>query len=420
MRGFLTQQKVRTVVVTILGGSAQSTPVLVDWLTQRNRAANFVIRLAGRDKQRLSAVSRACRVLGAQGCVVIQEFGAEAWRESLAKADIVLIQVRIGGLQARARDEWFPLKYDIPGDEGLGPGGVSAAIRTWPRLRELLVTIKQQAPGALPLLLTSPAGLLVRLAALEFPSWPIYGICELPFTTLQQLSGAAGVRASDVQFSYTGVNHLGWLHNVRTTEEDLVCRYGRRPDGPLSEIARRWQAVPLKYLRLHFERQAVVEEQKRAGEHATRSHQLATLRDECLLAFKAGTAADIRQAVRRRAADWYTEAIGPLLLQLNGDSTSSRPFFLSAARDDGGACERAYRLQNGRFVPLPIEQPPPPVAELVSAFMQYEEAAAEAIFADCGKKLAAALRIHPWLQRTEDAELLATEIREWTNVELLN
>lgn len=408
-------------VVTILGGSAQSTPVLLDWLNgQRPLNSNFVIRLAGRDKRRLSAVARACRVLTSNSPVLIQEFLADAWAKSLAGADVVVIQVRIGGYEARSHDEFFPLKYGIPGDEGLGPGGLSAAIRTWPHLRDLLIMVQRYAQGALPLLLTSPPGLLLRLAAFEFPRCPIYGICELPFTTLQRLSISVGLSIDDVQFSYAGVNHLGWLYDVRSGGEDLICRYMPRTDGPLCDLVRRWHAVPLKYMRLHFQQQAVVDEQMLAGAHATRSAGLARLREESLPIFEAGTAADIRRALARRPAPWYTDAIGPLLLELNGESTANRPFFLSFAECDGAVRERPYRRQAGRFVLLPAEPPSSSIGRFVSSFMQYEERAATAIIERSGRKLAHALRIHPWTQQAEDAESLAKEIIHWTGFECLN
>jgi alpha-galactosidase/6-phospho-beta-glucosidase family protein len=55
------------------------------------------------------------------------------------------------------------------GDEGLGPGGLSAAWRAWPEIKRLMSEIRQHAPQAFVLLLTSPVGLLARVSINEFP-----------------------------------------------------------------------------------------------------------------------------------------------------------------------------------------------------------------------------------------------------------
>src|SRR4051812_811323 len=88
---------------------------------------------------------------------------------ALAGSHAVLIQIRPGGYAGRQFDETFPLSRGVPGDEGLGPGGLSAAWRGWPVIREVLACVRAVAPNACTILLTSPGSLLIRLAAGEFP-----------------------------------------------------------------------------------------------------------------------------------------------------------------------------------------------------------------------------------------------------------
>src|SRR5207237_5067388 len=117
-----------------------------------------------------------------------------------------------GGYAARATDETFPLRYGIPGDETLGPGGLCAAIRNLKAVQPALHQISKFAPEALILMLSSPRGLLVRASKRLFPHLRVMGICELPWTTLADTCRAAGTQAAGVRFDYFGVNHLGWLY----------------------------------------------------------------------------------------------------------------------------------------------------------------------------------------------------------------
>jgi hypothetical protein len=70
-------------IVTILGGSAFSTPSLVDWLARRNLDGPLTIRLAGRTRENLLAVARASRLLAEGSPLRIEIFPREAWEEAL-------------------------------------------------------------------------------------------------------------------------------------------------------------------------------------------------------------------------------------------------------------------------------------------------------------------------------------------------
>src|SRR5262249_4005758 len=136
------------------------------------------------------------------------------WRQCLAGADIVIVQVRVGGYDARRYDETFPLDFDLCGDEGLGAGGLAAAWRTWPVLRDILHEARSICPAAAILLVTSPVSLLVRIAHSAFPEIDIAGICELPFTTLCGIAHREGARWDELEWDYLGINHIGWLYGV--------------------------------------------------------------------------------------------------------------------------------------------------------------------------------------------------------------
>src|SRR6185437_5756772 len=426
MRSLSPAHEDSAVIVTVLGGSAPSTPALVDWLARQQPATRLTIRLAGRNQRRLAAVARASRLLVAASRIKIEQFESSQWGDALAGADVVIVQVRIGGYEGRAHDEAFPLRSSIPGDEGLGPGGLSAAVRAWPALREILTLVRADAPDALPILLTSPGSLLVRLAALEFPLWPLYSICELPYTTLRQICAATNCAVEDATFSYTGVNHLGWLYGVRCRGTDLIRVYREQPEIPLAAVVRDWNAVPLKYARLHFEADAVIREQSR-DKLNQRARQLAGIQNYCVRVFETGSASDIRHALTLRAADWYTEAIGPLLLELAGWSANRRPYFCSVADINGEVCEIPHYVHGRDLLPGAVGEPPHSVHEFVRSFMDYEKCAASAVSTSDARTLTEAVRAHPWVKQAQDAGVLVSEIlkgatnmRKWTGVPCLN
>ena len=129
--------------LSILGGSAPSTVGLFLCSEVQEKLAGVEIALVGRSVQRLNAVARAFdQVCGNLGPAPrLASFEPDALRAALTSSDIVLVQMRCGGYEGRAFDESFPLRYGMCGDEGLGPGGLSAAWRSWPELRVALDAI---------------------------------------------------------------------------------------------------------------------------------------------------------------------------------------------------------------------------------------------------------------------------------------
>lgn len=386
-------------ILTVLGGSAHSTPVLVRCLTQTFSDEPVTVRLVGRNRQRLTAVARASRLLAAFSSVAIEEHDWANWPAAVRQSDAVLIQVRPGNYEGRAFDETFPLEFDIPGDEGLGPGGLSAAWRSWPLLRELIAGIRLNAPGKPVLLLTSPGSLLVRLAGQD-----VVALCELPWTTLCSICGSSD-QARRATFDYYGVNHIGWLYNVRVDGEELPLTAGAT--FPPQALVRRARAWPLKYLRLHYCPADVLREQKRAP--AARAHELAHIAEQAFAVFTHGSLNEIISVLRARKAEWYGDAVVPLLAAYRGYETSMPLFLTANSKHD--TRERCYRAVRGRLiVEEPSADPPREVADTVARFVQYENAAALAVEL-CSEELAVeALSLHPWITSGEQAVRIARRL----------
>jgi 6-phospho-beta-glucosidase len=392
------------VILTILGGSAHSTPVLVDCLARSYCSERRVVRLVGRDPGRLAAVTRACCFLTNGTLTQVEPYSWGDWMGALPGSDVVLVQIRQGDYSGRTFDETFPLERGVPGDEGLGPGGLSAAWRSWPVLRNLLTGIRAKAPAAECVLLTSPGSLLVRLAATELRDTRVTGVCELPWTTLCTICGSAE-NAMKSTFDYQGVNHIGWLYNVRLNGRDMLHQHGGTAHFPNAGLIRQLGAYPLKYLRMHYRTEAVVAEQRRAP--AARVQQLKSIALQAFDAYSGGTESDIRDAMKRRRAEWYPDAVVPLLHAFEGKAAPV-PLFLTRGSDGGVVQEQHYSAVRGQLVVQQRSQrPPAQVSETLEQFIRYEDAAAMAVVHRCKEEAAEALSMHPWVESRKDAEWLA-------------
>ena len=407
--------------LVIVGGGSQSTPALFLAKDVAEHLHALDVTLVGRSREKLAAVARAIGVLTepARYHVAISQELATV----LPGTDVVVLQARFGGYDGRTYDERFPLSFDIPGDEGLGPGGLAGAWRSWPQLRELLSEIERCAPQATVVLLTSPLGVLTRCAVAAFPALRLFGLCELPWTTLQDVCAVTGSDPYAVTFDYAGTNHLGWFDRIDANGRDLIEGYSwsraNATGFPSMVLIETLRAVPLKYFRLHYDFAASVEKQKAS---VARGAVLAALESEAIAAFGTRERASTLSALARRPAPWYAHAVAPFLGGALGID-SSTPLFLTTRNGsylpelaDDDVVEIPHRYLDGVLHPIYRRNALSPrlTADLVS-FVEYERAAASAVLQESHEGLVEALLLHPWVSTRATAAALAGAVYAGTD-----
>jgi 6-phospho-beta-glucosidase len=370
--------------VAILGATSQSTPALFRALRDSPAAPQLSFALAARSRARLEAIARAIRIIGdGRFSLTAHDFSESALEDALAGADVVVIQIRYGGLRGREFDECFPLEFGLCGDEGLGPGGFSAAWRAWPPLERLLGLIERTSPHTQVILLSSPCSLLTRLARLRWPNLWVRALCELPMTTLL----AAG--APSAHYDYLGINHLGWLYGL--------------PDR---------DPIALKYWRLQEDAPAMLAEQ--AARPESRAAELQRLAAAALDRFATANAAQIEACLDARPAPWYAHALAPYLESLVTRSSAVHFFFSDAnagwhpgfRADD--VLEFPHCWERGALVRKPVHtHAPQNLVSTLKPLVEYERLAAHVILSQGRAEVSHALSRHPWVHSPEQAAALA-------------
>jgi 6-phospho-beta-glucosidase len=402
--------------IAIIGGSSFSTPSLLKFLDSKGSSKAIEVVLASRSRERLAAVSNASRLL-IRGDLQIRTETIETnnWHRILEGADSVVIQIRAGGFDGRLFDETFPNRYGLCGDEGLGTGGLSAGWRTWPVLHPILEAIATFCPRAFVILLTSPLSPLVR-ASLKHSDLNLVGICELPWTTLKELSHSLGLPTSEVQADYLGVNHLGWFFNVRSESRDLLDELaGQERSFPNGQFLRTQHCFPTRYLRLHYEPDKILTEQ--TSQRPSRAEILSDVQKRSYQAYRSGQLNEIVAVLEERATPWYAHAVGPLLLALAGQQIEI-PFFLSGrnsayvpslAPDDIIECQYHWAEDGPCRSPL-TGTPPKHVVENLEQFVNFERVATDAIMSRSTPLLREALSVHSWTRNHAQLQSIVDEI----------
>jgi 6-phospho-beta-glucosidase len=262
--------------IAIVGGASVRTPLLVRGLA----ASDLPIReiaLFDTDRERLTAIARLARSY-APGVQAYDEAGA-----CLADATFIVLSVRVGGIDARARDEATAIAHGVVGQETVGPGGFAMAMRNAPHAAAYARLAARVAPNAWVVNFTNPVGIVTE-AMNATGHERVIGICDTPAELFEDAAHVLALDPGRCFFDYFGLNHLGWLREVFCGGEPQLPRLWNDPVGlgavyrrPLFEAAflQQLRLLPTEYLYFYYSAAAAFENVQRAG--VTRGQAIAQL-----------------------------------------------------------------------------------------------------------------------------------------------
>lgn len=375
------------VKVAVVGGGSTYTPELIEGLTAReDRLPIEEIVLLDIDEERLDIVGdlaeRMVRRAGWSGRLGRTNRRADA----LDGADFVVVQLRVGGNQARLLDETIPLGHGCIGQETTGAGGFAKALRTVPVVLELAEeTARRGAPGAWFVDFTNPTGLVTQ--ALLDRGHRAIGLCNVAIGFQRRFAERFGVEPYRVQLEHVGLNHLSWERAVLV---DGVDRLPELLDGSIdavaedldmpAELIRNVGAIPSSYLRYYYLTDRVLAHER---ESRTRAEDVIEIESELLELYRDPSLDRKPAQLERRGGAYYSEAAAALIASLhaatgdvqvvnvrNGGAIPNLP--------DDDVVEVAARIDADGADPLPVAPLSSDMLGLVEHVKAYERLTIEA------------------------------------------
>ncbi|MBM4394230.1 MAG: hypothetical protein FJ087_00905 [Deltaproteobacteria bacterium] len=162
---------------------------------------------------RMSALLPVGLALAAE-CGPVPAVRVHASPEScLEGADAVVLTVRPGFEEARARDERACLELGVIGQETTGPAGLAFAARSIPVVAACARAALASNPACVIAVFTNPAGLVTQ--ALHALGLPAVGVCDSADVACRKVARRAGAEPAACDFEVSGLNHLSWTRAVR-------------------------------------------------------------------------------------------------------------------------------------------------------------------------------------------------------------
>jgi 6-phospho-beta-glucosidase len=406
--------------IAVVGGGSTYTPELVSGLTRLD-VDEFVLQDV--DPGRREVVGgMARRMLARQSFAGRLEVTGEL-DAAVQDADYVLIQIRVGGQEARLRDETAPLACGCIGQETTGAGGFAKAMRTVPVVLEIAERVRAlAAPEAWIVDFTNPVGIVTR--ALLDGGHRAVGLCNVAIGFQRRFAGYLGVEADRVRLDHVGLNHLTWEREVRVDGTDRLPGLLEARAGEIAAhvdsaepVLTAHGFVPSYYLRYYYAHDAEVAQQRKAG---TRAAAVAAIEAE-LLRMYADPALDTKPALLgERGGAYYSEAAVALLASLlaSADKQGTGDVQVVNVRNagtfgflpDDAVIEVPAVIGSAGPVPVPTAPLPPLLRGLVGHVSAYEELALDAALRGGRARVAEALLAHPLIGQHDLAEKMADRL----------
>jgi 6-phospho-beta-glucosidase len=254
--------------VAVVGSGSTYTPELVDgFASSHDRLPIDELVLHDIDRARLQTVGGlAGRILKKRAWPGKLTLTSDR-DQALDGAAYVLIQLRVGGQQARLVDETLPLEFGCIGQETTGPGGFAKALRTVPVVLEIAEEVTRWAArDAWIVDFTNPVGIVMQ--ALLDEGHRAIGLCNSAIGFERMVARMLDVEPARLRLEHVGLNHLTWERSARVDGEERLPSLIEHSAAQIAaeigipdELVRMLGAIPSYYLRYYYLTDEVLAEQ---------------------------------------------------------------------------------------------------------------------------------------------------------------
>lgn len=420
--------------IAIIGGGSSYTPEIIEGFLKRSYelpvSSIYLVDIEeGREKLNIvgSLAKRMVKKCGSNIEIVL----TLDRREALKDADFVTTQFRVGGLQARAKDERFPLKYGVLGQETTGPGGMAKALRTIPVILDICKDMEELCPNAWLVNFTNPSGLVTE-AVTKYSKIKCIGLCNVPIHMKMDFAKMLKVDYEDISVDFIGLNHLVWANKVYVKENDVTEKIIEMlTDGySLSmnnitdlkwdkEFLKALGMVPCPYHRYFYMNDRMVEDEITASNgDGTRAEVVKKVEDRLFELYKDENLNEKPKELEKRGGAYYSDAAVSLISAIYNNK---REVHVVNVRNEGTistlpkdvVIETNCLVDSRGATPLGVKDDLPlDILGLITAVKSYEVNAVEAAVKGDKNKALMALSIHPLIPSVEVAKMLLEEILE--------
>ncbi len=320
--------------LVVIGGGSSYTPELIEGviLHKDSLPITEVVLIdveMGLDKVRINT-EFARRMVKKAGLPIQVSYTLDR-KEGLKDAAFVITQLRVGGLDARAKDERIPLTYGVIGQETTGPGGCFKAFRTIPVLLDICKDMEQVCPDAWLINFTNPAGIVTE-AVLKYTKVKCIGLCNVSINMKHDAAQRLQVDAEELDCRFIGLNHLSVMNHafyqgadriedvLAVSNSESVVKNIEKNDE-MDTLAREMGCMFSPYLQYFYSEKEMLkkETEEAISITGTRADQVKKVEKDLFTCYQDENLEEKPEALSKRGGSRYSEAAINLIDSLYND-----------------------------------------------------------------------------------------------------
>ncbi len=320
--------------LVVIGGGSSYTPELIEGviLHKDSLPITEVVLIdveMGLDKVRINT-EFARRMVKKAGLPIQVSYTLDR-KEGLKDAAFVITQLRVGGLDARAKDERIPLTYGVIGQETTGPGGCFKAFRTIPVLLDICKDMEQVCPDAWLINFTNPAGIVTE-AVLKYTKVKCIGLCNVSINMKHDAAQRFQVDAEELDCRFIGLNHLSVMNHafyqgadrieevLAVSNRESVVKNIEKNDE-MDTLAREMGCMFSPYLQYFYSEKEMLkkETEEAISITGTRADQVKKVEKDLFACYQDENLEEKPEALSKRGGSRYSEAAINLIDSLYND-----------------------------------------------------------------------------------------------------
>lgn len=350
-------------------------------------------------------------------------------REGLQNADFVINQMRVGGLDARSKDERIPLKYGVIGQETTGPGGCFKAQRTIPVVLDLCRDMEAVCKNAWLINFTNPAGIVTE-AVLKHTNVKCIGLCNVPINMVHDAAERLGVPAEELDCRFVGLNHLSVMNKalyqgknrmqdvLKVTNDTGIVKNIEKIEE-MDKLAAEMGCMLSPYMQYFYAEKAMLEEETAdaIGLKGTRAEQVKKVEEELFHCYREESLDEKPEALSKRGGARYSEAAINLIDSIYNDKKDVQVVDVQnngtiKQLPEDVVIETNCVIGRDGAKPVVIDEVPVEVLGLIEQVKAYEILTVEAAVTGDKNKLLLALLNNPLIHDVRDARRIMEEMLE--------
>ena len=417
--------------IAVIGGGSSYTPELMEGIINHKDSlpvTEVVLIDIPEGEEKVSINTAFAKRMAEKAGLPISVRYTLDRREGLKDASFVIAQIRVGGLDAREKDERIPLKYDVIGQETTGPGGFFKALRTIPVMLSICRDMEEVCKDAWLINFTNPSGIITE-AILKNTKVKCIGLCNVSINMRYDAAERLSVSPDELDCRFIGLNHLSVMNHAYYQGKDKILDAvsventesvvkNIQKDAEMDAVAKEFGCLLSPYMQYFYtEKEALQHEKMEAiGLTGTRAAQVKEVEKNLFECYKDINLREKPAALAKRGGARYSMAAICLIDSIYNDTNDVQVVDvfnngIIPQLPDDVVIEVNCRIGRNGAAPLASDVPAS-VLGLIGQVKAYEEYTIEAAITGDRNKALIALLNNPLIHDVRDAKGILNELLE--------